>query len=170
MHYKDKRPDHELTVFTKTQELISHTFNITEKFPKKERFTLTQRMQNITLDIYEYLLQANEVYINTKLMQDMEKSIKHIEMETKKEVFSEYKLLTLRLAYATKFDEKIQERRGLQTKALSGVKTLMYFTRLSLERKHISFGQYENWSLLLNDCKNLTAAWIKADKKRFTGE
>lgn len=54
----------ELNVITKAKDLVKHTFTITNstnRYPKKYRFTLVNRMQNRVLDIYECLLEANEL-------------------------------------------------------------------------------------------------------------
>ena len=53
----------ELTVITKTKELCSYVMTITDKSPKRFRFTLVSRMQNYALDALEDLFLANEVYV-----------------------------------------------------------------------------------------------------------
>ncbi len=56
----------EMTVFVKAKDLIKYTFqmtNSTKRFPKKTRFTIVNRMQNLALDIYSKLLKANELPI-----------------------------------------------------------------------------------------------------------
>lgn len=48
----------------KCKDLIKHTFTITnstERFPKKYRFTLVNRIQDKAIDIYECALEANEL-------------------------------------------------------------------------------------------------------------
>ena len=58
-----KQPS-ELTVITKAKDLIKHTYTLTEnteRFPKKYRFTLVNRLQERATDIYECLLEANEL-------------------------------------------------------------------------------------------------------------
>ena len=48
----------------KCKDLIKHTFTITnstERFPKKYRFTLVNRIQDKAVDIYECALEANEL-------------------------------------------------------------------------------------------------------------
>ena len=54
-----------MTIYIKTKDLISYTFNMTENnsFPKKARFTFVNRIQNIVLDIYSTLLKVNEIPI-----------------------------------------------------------------------------------------------------------
>ena len=55
----------ELTIITKAKDLVNHTLKLTNNanlFPKKVRFTLCQRMQNITLQILHDIIAANEIY------------------------------------------------------------------------------------------------------------
>ena len=69
----------------------------TQKFPKKIRFTLTTRIDNLALDIYEGLTEArytrNKVHILKKLNLNMEK---------------------LRLLLRLCHDEKYLDRRGFE--------------------------------------------------------
>ncbi len=50
-------PD-ELPVFTKWLEFLNWLLPTTEKFPKKVRFTLIQRIDNLALDVVEDLVEA----------------------------------------------------------------------------------------------------------------
>lgn len=55
----------ELTIVTKAKDLVNHTLRLTNNpdlFPKKVRFTLCQRMQNITIKILHDIISANEIY------------------------------------------------------------------------------------------------------------
>lgn len=59
----------DLTVITKAKDLVSHTLRLTnnsELFPKKVRFTLCQKMQNITLEILHDIIAANEIFPTTE--------------------------------------------------------------------------------------------------------
>ena len=49
----------ELYVITKAKELAKYVIVVTERSPKKYRFTLVVRLQNYCLDIMEHLLLAN---------------------------------------------------------------------------------------------------------------
>ena len=52
----------ELKVILKAKELCEHTLRITSncnRYPKKFRFSLVDKMQNKALEIYEYLYEAN---------------------------------------------------------------------------------------------------------------
>lgn len=59
----------EMAAFAKSRDLISHTLlmtNNTRRYPKSMRFTLTNRIQQTAIDIYESLLQANEIFPKTE--------------------------------------------------------------------------------------------------------
>lgn len=49
----------ELFVITKTKDLAKYIFTITEKSPKKYRFSLVVRLQNYVLDVIENIYTAN---------------------------------------------------------------------------------------------------------------
>lgn len=54
----------ELTVITKAKKLMEYTFTITNsenRFPKKIRYTLVQRLQDLSMEIVEMLYSANDV-------------------------------------------------------------------------------------------------------------
>ena len=56
----------ELTVITKAKDLCNYILTVTDKSPKKFRFTLTSRLQNYSLTIVELLLSANEVRVTDR--------------------------------------------------------------------------------------------------------
>ena len=52
----------ELRVILKSKDLAEHTLRVTSncnRYPKKYRFSLVDKMQNKSLEIYEYLYEAN---------------------------------------------------------------------------------------------------------------
>ncbi|MFD1203605.1 four helix bundle protein [Sporosarcina contaminans] len=54
-----------MTVFTRCKDLIAYSLQITNntnRFPKKIRFTITNRLQDMVLKMYENLLMANEIF------------------------------------------------------------------------------------------------------------
>ncbi len=54
----------EFQVVSKAKDLAIHTFKLTSNcnhFPKKFRFSLVDKMQNKSLEIYESLFEANEL-------------------------------------------------------------------------------------------------------------
>lgn len=56
----------ELAVITKAKDVCNYIITVTDKSPKKFRFTLIRRMQNYALDIIEGMIMANEVYVTEK--------------------------------------------------------------------------------------------------------
>lgn len=68
-----KQENNELKVIIKSKELAVHTIKITSncnKFPKKYRFTLCDRMQNKSMNIYELLLEANRTRLTNKTLRN----------------------------------------------------------------------------------------------------
>ena len=53
----------DLSVITKAKEVCSYILTITDKPPKRFRFTLVSRLQNYSLTIIENLILANEIYV-----------------------------------------------------------------------------------------------------------
>ena len=53
----------ELSVITKSKELCNYILTVTEKSPKRFRFTLTGKIQNYALNVIEMLIKANEIYV-----------------------------------------------------------------------------------------------------------
>ena len=54
----------ELTVITKAKDLCSYIMTVTDKSPKRFRFTLVSRLQNYALDVIENLIMANETFVS----------------------------------------------------------------------------------------------------------
>lgn len=52
----------ELTVITRAKELCQYILVITDKSPKKFRFTLVSRLQNYSLSVIEHLFKANQQF------------------------------------------------------------------------------------------------------------
>ena len=60
---RERKEPTEFNVIVKAKDLVKHTFTITnstERYPKKYRFTLVNRIQDKAVDIYECVLEANE--------------------------------------------------------------------------------------------------------------
>jgi four helix bundle protein len=49
----------EMVIFTRTYDFISWLLPLAEKFPRSQRFVITQRLQNATLNFQEMLIEAN---------------------------------------------------------------------------------------------------------------
>lgn len=62
--------DKDFRILVKAGELADYTIKITDnnkRFPKKYRFTFVNRMQNLSLDIYELINIANELNTNDRI-------------------------------------------------------------------------------------------------------
>lgn len=58
----------ELRVILRAKDLAEHTLRVTSncnRYPKKYRFSLVDKMQNKALEIYEYLHEANRTDLKT---------------------------------------------------------------------------------------------------------
>lgn len=56
-------PQSELTVIVKAKDLCSFILTVTEKSPKRFRFTLVSKLQSYALNTVECLYRANEIYV-----------------------------------------------------------------------------------------------------------
>lgn len=73
-----RRMESELTIITKAKDLCGYVMTVTEKSPKRFRFTLVSRMQNLAIDLIEEAYRANEIYVGGEnKMQSMEKRLEH---------------------------------------------------------------------------------------------
>ena len=68
----------ELAVITKAKDLCSYVMTVTDKSPKRFRFTLVAKLQNYALDIIENLYRANEVFVKAG---DREKAQQRIDFQ-----------------------------------------------------------------------------------------
>ena len=53
----------ELTVIVRAKDLASYVLTVTDKSPKRFRFTLVAKLQGYALDVIEDLYRANEVFV-----------------------------------------------------------------------------------------------------------
>ena len=78
----------ELAVITKAKDLCSYVMTVTDKSPKRFRFTLVAKLQNYALNIIENLYRANEVFVKAG---DREKAQQRIDFQH--QALTELKLL-----------------------------------------------------------------------------
>lgn len=84
-----RNTESELTVLTRAKELCQYILTITDKSPKKYRFTLVSRLQNYSLSVIEHLYKANHVFIT--LQEETVKVEKRLELQY--EAMTELRLL-----------------------------------------------------------------------------
>ena len=49
----------EMMIFTRTYDFVSWLLPLAEKFPRSQRFVVTQRLQNAALNFQELIIEAN---------------------------------------------------------------------------------------------------------------
>lgn len=162
----------ELKVIAKAKELSKVVFEITESSPKKFRFTLVTRMQNISLEIISELYAANDTYVNAKILDDMDKSIAHAKNQKdfsseEERMHYQNKLFELKLTKALTTEEKIKERVNHSYLALTKIKELDWLTNLSADMQCITLKQQERLAGLIYETRALIGGFIKSDKQRF---
>ena len=72
---KNNESQNELPIFIAWLDFLKWLLNVTEKFPKKARFTFSDRINNLALDVVEHLVEARYsknkiehlIRINTKI-------------------------------------------------------------------------------------------------------
>lgn len=63
--YESQKKNNKLKVIIKAEDLLCHTFNITDNvnvFPKRHRLTFTNKIVNTALEIYTNLCMAEELF------------------------------------------------------------------------------------------------------------
>ena len=91
----------ELKVILKAKDLAEHTLRATSncnRYTKKYRFSLVDKMQNKALEIYEYLYEANRTYLKsfkkerselqTKAITNCDELLFYIELSMKLNIIS----------------------------------------------------------------------------------
>ena len=90
-----------LKVIVKAKELMKHTYILTSnanRYPKKFRHSLVDRMQIVSMDIYEFLLESNRINNQiekrircetiTKAIMNCDKLLTYIELSKELEILN----------------------------------------------------------------------------------
>lgn len=83
------KQENELSIMVKSRKLAEYIFTITEKSPKKFRFTITSRLQNLSLYAMEHLIRANEIYVKEKTQTESYRK----RLEYQREAIIDFKVL-----------------------------------------------------------------------------
>lgn len=83
------KQENELSIMVKSRKLAEYIFTITEKSPKKFRFTITSRLQNLSLYAMENLIRANEIYVKEKTQTESYRK----RLEYQREAMIDFKVL-----------------------------------------------------------------------------
>ena len=110
----------ELSVITKAKELCSYIMTVTDKSPKRFRFTLVSRLQNYALDVIEKLIMANETFVSKG---DMRSATERISYQRR--AMSRLKLLSYMSELAMKQNCILPKQYGLITKQVSDAENML---------------------------------------------
>ena len=86
---KTMKQENELSIMVKSRKLTEYIFTITEKSPKKFRFTITSRLQNVSISAMEHLIRANEIYVKEKTQTESYRK----RLEYQREAMIDFKVL-----------------------------------------------------------------------------
>lgn len=153
----------EMAIFTKAKELISMTYLICENWPKKYRFDLTNRVRNIALNIYDNLMEANEIYVDPKFS----KSNAIENPTTVNHEQNNRNLVSIELLELYKVNKLIFIRRHTQNMAFAELKKLDFLFSEAYSRRLISSSKWEKVSGLILETTHLLKAWMRSDQKRL---
>ena len=137
----EQKPAQEFAIITKAKDLVKHTFMMTSerRFPKKYRFTIVNRLHDLTLDIFQHIQEANELDLTDP------QEYRERRYEQKKALTECKTVLFL-----------------IELQNLSGD-----FLPLFEEKELISSEQCAEWTRHVMNVKNMTAKWRKQDRERF---
>ena len=109
----------ELQVILKSKELAKHTLRLTSnpnRYPKKYRFSLVDKMQNKSLEIYESLYEANRTDIKSYKRE-------RLELQTKAITYCDELLFYIELSYELN---------------IINIKSMEYWSKMVSDIKHMS--------------------------------
>ncbi|MCP1102421.1 hypothetical protein M2454_000971 [Aequitasia blattaphilus] len=79
----------ELLIITKAKDLCSYVMVITEKCPKRFRFTYVSRLQNLALEVVEHIYRANDIFLGgVDVQHNYERRLAH-----QRQAFTDLRLL-----------------------------------------------------------------------------
>ena len=110
----------ELSVITKAKALSEYILTVTEKSPKRFRFTLVTRLQNYSLDVIEALISANEIYVSAP---DTEEAKERVKLQRK--AMTSLKLLGYISEVAMRQGCILEKHYGQVTKQIYDVQNLL---------------------------------------------
>ena len=112
---RERKEPTEFNVIVKAKDLVKHTFTITnstERYPKKYRFTLVNRIQDKAVDIYECVLEANELDLRDAQEYRQRQKLQAKALTYCKELLFFIELFAL--LYLNNLDHFIKEKLGIK--------------------------------------------------------
>jgi len=163
----------ELAVFTRAKELSKAVFLVTQDAPKKFRFSLVSRLQDLSLEVVGRLYRANEIFIDPAALSGkpsagvkgrMVPEVKSGCPDDKNRAGAPAEQVLCRHELAV---ERAVKRLDEQTAAMACLKELDHLLVLAREMQCINGRQHEQLAVNLAAAIKLLGGWIKADRKRL---
>lgn len=161
--------ENELQVIKKSKELSKLIFEITEKSPKKFRFTIVTRLQNCSIEVVSNLLFANDTIVNLKILADYEKTIHYLTTAENSSLseFEKLKLFELKMAKAKLLNERVTKRVEYSQNAVVKLKEIEWLTVMAKDMNCITGDQYKSLSQLIFEVRRLLYGFVKKDRERY---
>ena len=161
-----------MIVIKKSKSLSKLIFEITDLSPKKFRFTIVSRMQNLSLDVVSLIYKANDTIVKPRIINDMDKSIDYLKNKFKKQVesldvYDRNKLFALQLSRAIKNDERVSKRVEYSLEALTSLRQLDWMAELAKGCGCITGKQLDRIATAIYEVRGLLVGFIKSDRKRY---
>ena len=121
----------ELKVILKAKDLAEYTLRVTSncnRYPKKYRFSLVDKMQNKALEIYEYLYEANRTDL---------KNFKKERSELQTKAITHYDELLFYIELSMKLNIISMESMEYWSKMVSDIKHMLLLGELKIKRDKI---------------------------------
>ena len=132
-----KHDNTELSVITKAKELLLYILAVTDRSPKKYRFTLVSRLQGYALDIVEYLYLANCIVISDRTLQkELDERIQY-----QRKAFARLRLLAYIAVIARESVCITQKQQRIISEKIVEVEKMLYAWRMSDEKRIKSFAE-----------------------------
>lgn len=159
----------ELILITKTKKLSELIFKITQTSPKRYRFSLVSKLQNIALDIVSEMYMANDTIVNIRLIEDMDKTISYIKKKDERELtdWEIQKLFELQIEREKKYNERTAKRMEHSLKALTNLRELDWLVVLAKEMGCITSAQMISTAKEIFEVRKLLSGYIQSDRKRY---
>lgn len=160
----------DLKVITKAKELAELVYEITERSPKKFRFTIVGLMQNLSLGIVDELYKANDVYVETQYTRELKNDVeelKHNCGDGTERLYRDAKLTMIQLERHRILAARAEERAGHSQAAMLKLRELDWLVSLGARTQCITRKQQERLARVIYEERALIGGFIRSDRQRF---
>lgn len=162
----------DLKVIAKAKELSELVYEITERSPKKFRYTIVGLMQNLSLEIVTELYAANDTYVSSRLAEDLKTSIAHLGNKTEftdpsVRLYNDAKLTMMKIERRRILTERAEERVNHSRAAMLKLREIDWLVSLAAKTQCITRKQQERLARAIYEERVLIGGFIKSDRQRY---